>query len=107
MPAKDAYRYPAFAGWRQTAEASDSPWLIFSTKYGLIDPGQLIANYDRGTSDARKDPEFRTMVVDQAGEALAGASEIVVLGSENHAILNLLRDVLPERAHQMRLEPVG
>jgi len=47
VPAKDAYVSPYFKLCRILAESISVPWLIFSAKYGLIQPDFVIpANYD-------------------------------------------------------------
>jgi hypothetical protein len=50
-PAKDLYISPLWNGRRAYAEASGSPWLILSAKYGLLDPEQSIAPYDIALAD--------------------------------------------------------
>jgi hypothetical protein len=107
LPAKKAYRYPPFASWRGYAEASGLPWLIFSTKYGLIDPETEIEDYDRSASEARRDDDFREDVQDQArGHRLEQVRSLGVVGGENAAMAGLLGHVLPDLAERIRLVTV-
>ena len=43
--ARDLYVSPLFARRRARAEASGAPWFVVSGRWGLLDPGDLLAPY--------------------------------------------------------------
>lgn len=45
-PARNLYTSPLFTRRRAYAERSKAPWFILSSKWGLIEPDQIIAPYD-------------------------------------------------------------
>lgn len=46
VPAKDAYIGDHFKKWLNSENSKNFPWLVFSSKYGLIEPDHPIKNYD-------------------------------------------------------------
>jgi hypothetical protein len=46
VEAKNLYTGSLFKLARQAAESSQYPWFIFSAKYGLVQPNQIIEPYD-------------------------------------------------------------
>jgi len=46
VPAKDAYIGKTMRIWLTLEESKKYPWIIFSSKYGFIDPDHPIKNYD-------------------------------------------------------------
>ncbi len=46
IPAKDAYVGTTMKSWLSSTKSRDYPWVIFSSKYGFIDPDHPIKNYD-------------------------------------------------------------
>jgi len=46
VPAKDAYIGDHFKKWLRSESSKKYPWLVFSSKYGLIEPDHPIRNYD-------------------------------------------------------------
>lgn len=45
-PARELYTSPLFRKARNLVEASGTRWLLLSSQYGLVDPGEVIASYD-------------------------------------------------------------
>jgi|Deesub1362B_J571_1020462.scaffolds.fasta_scaffold00363_16 tetratricopeptide (TPR) repeat protein len=46
VPAKEAYIGSTMKKWLKSEKAKKYPWLIFSSKYGFIEPDHPIKNYD-------------------------------------------------------------
>lgn len=67
-PARDFYDSPLWARRRRYAESSGAPWFIFSAEHGLIDPGRVIAPYDRRLHDA--DPAEARALGEEAADRL-------------------------------------
>jgi len=65
-PAQDLFVSPLFAGRRATVEKRAAQWFILSAEYGLVDPHQVIAPYDRDLASlpAALRHEWSRVVVD-------------------------------------------
>ncbi len=46
VPAKEAYTGQYMKDWLNSDESKRYPWLVFSSKYGIIEPDHPIRNYD-------------------------------------------------------------
>lgn len=46
VPAREAYTGSYMKEWLNSEESRKYPWLIFSSKYGIIEPDHPIRNYD-------------------------------------------------------------
>ena len=68
VPAKDAYIKPGFQAWRSYAEKTGLPWFILSTKYGLIQPDQLIERYNVPVSAALANSSLLALLKRQGDE---------------------------------------
>jgi hypothetical protein len=79
VPAKDAYTKAAFRVWRSHAERSGGPWFILSTKYGLLQPDQLIEKYNVAVSAAVGDAGLLSRLDKQGQEFGLGSVGRVVL----------------------------
>jgi hypothetical protein len=94
VAAKDAYTKPVFLKWREYAEQSDCPWLILSTKYGLIKPDKLIKQYNIPIFEIEDNEEFLGLLKQQASRLnLQQYQRIIVLDWE--ALERLLRRAIP------------
>ena len=50
-PARELYQGPIFERRRAYAEASGQPWLVLSSRWGLVHPDELIAPYELTLGD--------------------------------------------------------
>jgi hypothetical protein len=46
VPAREAYTGQYMKDWLNSDESKKYPWLVFSSKYGIIEPDHPIRNYD-------------------------------------------------------------
>lgn len=85
-PARDLYSSTWFVKARRFVEFTGSPWFILSAEYGLVDPGAVVAPYERtlnamGVGDRRS---WASCVLGQLEPRLAGFERIVVLAGERY-----------------------
>ena len=69
-PAADLYTGSLFRAARRAAQADGRPWLICSAEHGLIEPGRMLAPYERMLAATEAD-------VARLGELIAGQRHLL------------------------------
>ncbi len=95
--ARDMYVSELFRKARRHVEASGCPWFVLSAEHGLVEPGQVIAPYERtlnsmGIADRRV---WAVRVAAQLAETIPNLSRVVFLAGERYR--EFLARVLSER----------
>lgn len=85
-PAKDLYVSKWFRKARAYVEASGCPWFILSAQYGLVDPDQVIATYDKtlNTMPVAERREWASRVLAQLNRAVPRLARFVVLAGKHY-----------------------
>lgn len=71
-PARELYTSALWKGRRSYAEASGLPWYVFSARWGLVTPDQVLEPYDR-TFTGEWAGEWRTRLSATAAGVIIGA----------------------------------
>ncbi len=79
VPAKDAYISPYFKLCKLYAEKFSDKWVIFSGKYGIINPNTPIENYNKRLIHKKIDKKFYHRIKKQLEELLAEYDIVVSL----------------------------
>jgi len=79
VPAKDAYISPYFKLCKLYAEKFSDKWVIFSGKYGIINPNTPIENYNKRLVHKKIDKKFYHRIKKQLEELLAEYDIVVSL----------------------------
>jgi hypothetical protein len=106
--AKDLYVSPWFRLARAYVERTGQPWFILSAEYGLLDPDQVIAPYDRTLVHMPADERraWATKVESQMDVRLPKTRRIVVMAG--HRYRAHLLEYLERRASiEIPLEGLG
>lgn len=84
--ARELYISPWFRKARAYVEHTGSPWLILSTKHGLIDPGTVIEPYDTtlGAMDAPARCLWGARVLDELARVVDVAAPLIVLAGRSY-----------------------
>lgn len=104
FPARDLYDSPLWARRRRYADASGLPWVIYSGKHGILDPGEVVGTYDLSLRDCSAD-ERRQKGASAAGQLAKRFGSLDGMTFEIHAG-SAYRDSLEEplRLRGARLE---
>lgn len=89
IPAKEAYIGETMRRWLSKGEASKYPWLIFSSKYGLIEPDHPIRDYDihfiRDPGAISEETILRQILYQEYnGKKITDYNEVYFVGSEEY-----------------------
>jgi len=79
VPAKDAYIGSYFRLCKLYAEKFSDKWVIFSGKYGIIEPNTPIENYDDKLVYRKMDKGFYYRIKKQLGELLTDCDIVISL----------------------------
>lgn len=85
-PAKDLYVSDWFRKARRYAEASGSPWFVLSAKYGLVNPNEMVAPYERtlNTMSVADRRQWANRVLAQLDETAPGLGRAVFLAGKHY-----------------------
>ena len=84
--AKDLYTSPWFVKARSLVGAKGWPWFILSAKYGLVDPEEEIAPYEKTLNNMRvvERRDWARKVLAALEPHLAGVQSVVFLAGKNY-----------------------
>jgi hypothetical protein len=101
-PAKDLYCSRLFEAQREYAEAISDQWFILSAKYGLLEPGQQIAPYEKtliGAPAAEKKAWTGRVWADLERRIMPSDLIVITAGEDYcHYLIPLLR----QQGHQVQ-----
>jgi hypothetical protein len=105
--AKDLYTSPLFKYLRRYAETHADQWFILSAEHGLVDPGQMLAPYEKTLNNARKEERlaWSRRVQEQLAAVLSPGSEVIILAGERYR--ENLVPFLTARGHQVSVPLEG
>jgi len=88
VPAEDAYIGPHFTKWLNSKESEKYHWLVFSGKYGILEPQHPIRNYDIrfGKEGSVSNETIKQQVLhhDFCGFKIKDFKEVYFVGSEDY-----------------------
>jgi len=85
VPAKDAYIGQYFRLCREYAEKFSDKWVIFSGKYGIIDPSMPIENYDSKLTYSKVEEAFYRKIKQQLRELLIEHQIVISLCGKDYS----------------------
>lgn len=106
-PAQDLYTSALFQKSRAYAETVSDRWFIISAQHGLLDPGSVVAPYDRSLHDLDRE-ERRAWATSVVRDVLADtppSSEFVILAGAQYRA-----DIVPallEEGHRVSVPLAG
>lgn len=106
-PAKDLYVSDWFRKARAYVESTGMPWFILSAEYGLLDPNQHTAPYEKtlNTMSVREREGWAQRVVEQMSARLPQGKRVVVLAGARYR--EYLLDYLRGRFSQVEVPLEG
>ena len=111
VPAKDLYTSDLFRKMRTLVEIQGWPWFILSAKYGLVDPEQVIAPYEKtlNTMGVAERRDWAERCLGALEPHLAGVQSVVFLAGAKYR--EVLVPVLLDRGIEVRVPmarlPIG
>ena len=99
VAAKDAYISQYFRLCKRYAEKFSDKWVIFSGKYGIIEPDMSIENYDSKLTYGKTKREFHQKIKEQLEELLIEYKIVVSLCGKDYS--KILEDMIDH--HKVKL----
>lgn len=108
-PARDLYTSPLWHGRRAYAEAAGVPWFIFSAKYGLLAPDDVVASYELKitTLSAAERRALGRRVVEDLERQVGPLSGVQVEVHAGQPYVDAIRDGLTKCGAEVRTPVAG
>lgn len=106
-PARELYTSPWFRGVRELVESQGAEWRILSARHGLVDPGDVIAPYERTLKamNAVEKRRWADEVLLQLLPLASGYERVVIFAGEDYR--ELLVEPLVEQGLEVDVPMAG